>query len=189
MRKEGGGAMSVKLVILGLLMGGEKHPYEMQHIVKMRKVDKFISLYKGSIYYAVEQLKEEGLIEVAEVIREEKYPDKKVYRITERGKDAFYQLMEEQFAKQEQFYDPLYTALIFAKYCDPTKIIGLLEQKICYMEKKIEVLESSFSESKTTIPPTAQYIYTGLIAHAKTDLEWLRRVSEDVKENRWKNEE
>lgn len=173
--------MSVKLIILGLLMGGEKHPYEMQHIMKMRKVDKFISLYKGSIYYAVEQLKDEGLIEISGVIREDKYPDKTVYGITERGKEAFQKLLEQQFAKQEQFYDPIYTALIFAKYCDNKKITELLEQKIKYVKQKIEILEENFAEAK---PRSAHYIYLSLMAHAKTELEWLMCVQEDAREEK-----
>jgi DNA-binding PadR family transcriptional regulator len=48
--------MSMKLVILGILTEGEKHPYEIQHIMKEREMDLYIKLQKGSLYYAVEQL-------------------------------------------------------------------------------------------------------------------------------------
>ncbi len=34
--------MSMRLVILGLLMEGEKHPYEIQQLMKERSMDKYI---------------------------------------------------------------------------------------------------------------------------------------------------
>lgn len=130
--------MSVKLIVLGLLMGGEKHPYEMQHIMKIRKLDKFVSFYKGSLYYAVEQLKDEGFIEVSQVIKEEKRPDKTLYRITEAGKNEFQDLLLQQMSKEEQYYDPLYTALVFARYGDSKKIATVIHQKLSYAEKKFK---------------------------------------------------
>ena len=48
--------MSMKLVILGLLLEGDKHPYEVQHIMKERQMDCYIKYAKGSLYYAFEQL-------------------------------------------------------------------------------------------------------------------------------------
>ncbi len=40
--------MSIKLLILGLLMEGEKHPYEVQQVVKQRGMDCYIKYAKGS---------------------------------------------------------------------------------------------------------------------------------------------
>lgn len=52
--------MSMKLVILGLLLEGDKHPYEVQHIMKERQMDCYIKYAKGSLYYAFEQLEKQG---------------------------------------------------------------------------------------------------------------------------------
>lgn len=38
--------MSMKLVILGLLLEGDKHPYEVQHIMKERQMDCYIKYAK-----------------------------------------------------------------------------------------------------------------------------------------------
>ncbi|MBU2699839.1 DNA-binding PadR family transcriptional regulator [Sporomusaceae bacterium BoRhaA] len=176
--------MSVKLIILGLLMNGEKHPYEMQHIMKMRKMDKFVSFYKGSLYYAVEQLKDEGLIEVSQVIKEEKRPDKTVYKITEAGKNEFQDLLMQQMSKEEQHYDPLYTALVFARYGDSQKIAEVIKQKIKYAEKKIEVMEKALAEISPTTSRAVQYIYRGLIETARAEKKWLQELCADALENR-----
>ena len=56
--------MSMKLVILGLLLEGDKHPYEVQHIMKERQMDCYIKYAKGSLYYAFEQLEKQGAIHI-----------------------------------------------------------------------------------------------------------------------------
>ncbi|MBP2644391.1 MAG: transcriptional regulator, PadR-like family [Firmicutes bacterium] len=172
--------MSVKLIILGLLMGGEKHPYEMQHIMKMRKIDKFVSFYKGSLYYAVDQLKEAGFIEVSQVIKEEKRPDKTIYKISEAGKKEFEDLLIQQMSKEEQQYDPLYTGLIFARYGDSKKIAEVIHIKIKYAEKKIEVIEKALGELSPHTSRAIQFIYKGMIETARTEKKWLQDLYEDA---------
>lgn len=172
--------MSVKLIILGLLMSGDKHPYEMQHFVKERRIDKLIKLYKGSLYYAVDQLKQSGFIEVVEIIKEDKRPDKTVYKITYAGKMKFQDLLLEQFSKEEQYYDPLYSAVMFARYGDKSKIEETIIQKINYVTKKIKVLENMFEERRNAIARPAHYIYISQIEHARTDLNILQSFLDDT---------
>lgn len=175
--------MTVKLIILGLLMGGEKHTYEMQQIMKLRKIDKFICFYRGSLYYAVEQLREEGFIEVSQIIKEEKRPDKTVYRITDAGKEEFQHLLIEQMGKEEQYYDPLYAALMFARYGDNQRIAEVIKQKIKYVEKKIETIETA-AEINPKASRAVQYIFKGMIEIAKTDKKWLQELYEETLANR-----
>lgn len=49
--------MSMKLVILGLLMEKESHPYEIKQTMMEREMHHYIKMRDGSLYYAIEQLK------------------------------------------------------------------------------------------------------------------------------------
>jgi DNA-binding PadR family transcriptional regulator len=149
-------------------------------------MDKFVSLYKGSLYYAVDQLKNEGLIEVAQIIKEEKRPDKTAYKITEAGKREFQELLMAQMAKTEQHYDPLYTALIFARYGDSQRIAEIILQKIRGVETKIESIEKVLTELPTTLPRSVHYIYRGLLETAKAEAKWLQDLYADAAEDRLK---
>jgi DNA-binding PadR family transcriptional regulator len=173
-------AMSVRLVILGLLMGGEKHPYEMQHILKVRQMEKYIKFYEGSLYYAVEQLTKDGFIEVSGVVKEDRRPDKTVYKITGVGRREFQELLMKQFATEERFYDPVYTALIFAGYGDSGKIADIIGKRIQNAENRIEMLEKLYEERGPVIPRSAQYIYIGFIGQARAKLKWLRDLRNDA---------
>ena len=60
--------MSMKLVILGLLLEGDKHPYEVQHIMKERQMDCYIKYAKGSLYDAFEKVERQDAIRVATIV-------------------------------------------------------------------------------------------------------------------------
>ena len=61
--------MSMRLLILGLLMERERHPYEIRQTIKFRNWNESFNLRDGSLYlYAVDQLRQDGLIEASEVV-------------------------------------------------------------------------------------------------------------------------
>ena len=78
--------MSMKLAILGLLLEGDHHPYEIRIKMKDRGMDQYTKLQMGSLYYAVDRLAEDGYIEAVETIQSDSRPDKTIYRITDAGR-------------------------------------------------------------------------------------------------------
>ena len=55
--------MSMKLVILGLLMEANRHTYEIRQTMKERGMNNYMKLQDGSLYYAMDQLHKDGLVE------------------------------------------------------------------------------------------------------------------------------
>lgn len=88
--------MSIKFIILGALMEGDKHPYEIQQLIWEREMDKYVKFQKGSLYYAVNSMEKGGLIEIVDVISDKKRPDKTVYRITATGRAVFQEMLLEE---------------------------------------------------------------------------------------------
>lgn len=121
--------MSMKLVILGLLLEGDKHPYEVQHIMKERQMDCYIKYAKGSLYYAFEQLEKQGAIRITTIVRDTNRPDKTIFHITEEGKQLFHTLLLKQFEAKNQIYKPIYSALSFAHFGDDQELIPILEKR------------------------------------------------------------
>lgn len=121
--------MSMKLVILGLLLEGDKHPYEVQHIMKERQMDCYIKYAKGSLYYAFEQLEKQGAIRVTTIVRDTNRPDKTIFHITDEGKRLFHTLLLKQFEAKNQIYKPIYSALSFAHFGDDQELVPILEKR------------------------------------------------------------
>lgn len=174
--------MSMKIVILGLLMEGEKHPYEIQQIMKERNMDKYIRFQKGSLYYAFERLTKDGLIEVSNVVRDSNRPDRTIHRITEAGRKEFNRLLYEQFNILEPYHDPIYAALCFARYGDEEKIAHILGDRIEVLEKVLAHIKLIYEDHRNQLSRASLHVMMGGIAHTETELKWLRQVYQDAKE-------
>ncbi|MDA8330931.1 MAG: PadR family transcriptional regulator [Candidatus Dormibacteraeota bacterium] len=83
--KTTGGLDLAMLAVLGILMEGDRHPYDIAREVKVRHHEEPPGHTPRSLYHAVEKLCDLGLIEVVETIREGRRPERTVYRITEEG--------------------------------------------------------------------------------------------------------
>ncbi|GMB09664.1 virulence activator alpha [Thermolongibacillus altinsuensis] len=178
--------MSIKLVILGLLMEGDKHPYEIQQIVNERHMKHYIKLAIGSLYYAFEQLEKQGYVEVTDIIRDTNRPDKTVYRITDKGKEYFEQLLLEEMAKHEHVHRSIYAALSFAAYADSQKINNVLQKRIeetkALLEKMRQLYERKRKEEN--VAKLKLYIMTGVIMHLETEIQWLEQLQQAAAQNK-----
>src|SRR5262252_2075083 len=74
------------VTVLCLLRVKPMHPYEMQRLIREWHKDEFLDLKRGSLYHAIERLRQHQCIEVVETVREGRRPERTVYRLTERGR-------------------------------------------------------------------------------------------------------
>jgi len=82
-----------ELLLLGLLSEGRMHGYQMN--VMLSHFAGFIGEVKsGTSYNALRRLERDGFIK-ASIEREGKRPERKVYELTESGRDLFVQLLRE----------------------------------------------------------------------------------------------
>ncbi|WNS41857.1 PadR family transcriptional regulator [Paenibacillus sp. MMS20-IR301] len=176
--------MSMKLLILGLLLERDMHPYEITLVMKERTMDQFIKLQMGSLYYAVDKLAEGGHIEAVEIIRSPDRPDKTIYRITDKGRELMEQLILQQIKTSGQLYHPLYMALALSRYIDQEKVERLLEERIRETEHQVNYAYQVYEEHITVVPRSALHLMYGRYEHSLTELKWLKRLHQDVVDRR-----
>ncbi|AXO94659.1 PadR family transcriptional regulator [Bacillus cereus group sp. MYBK226-2] len=172
--------MSMKLVILGLLLEGDKHPYEVQHIMKERQMDCYIKYAKGSLYYAFEQLEKQGAICITTIVRDTNRPDKTIFHITEEGKQLFHKLLLKQFEAKNQIYKPIYSALSFAHFGNDQELVPILEKKKNDTIQYLHNMQTIYDCSKGKIPRAQLYILQSVIEHITVELQWLNTLLADA---------
>ncbi|AHA07252.1 MULTISPECIES: PadR family transcriptional regulator [Bacillus] len=172
--------MSMKLVILGLLLEGDKHPYEVQHIMKDRQMDYYIKYAKGSLYYAFEQLEKQGAIRITTIVRDTNRPDKTIFHITEEGKQLFHTLLLKQFEAKNQIYKPIYSALSFTHFGDDQELVPILEKKKHDTVQYLHKMQTIYDCSKGKIPRAQLYILQSVIEHITVELQWLSTLLNDA---------
>ncbi|MBP2000519.1 DNA-binding PadR family transcriptional regulator [Paenibacillus shirakamiensis] len=172
--------MSMKLAILGILLEKDMHPYEMRLKMKEKAVDRNAKIQIGSLYYAVDQLALQGYLEVVEVIKSDKRPDKTVYHITDTGIAYFEELLMQQFEMMEPVYHPMYIALAFAKYGDQKKIAAVLKERVRKTEHQVNFYYEIYQDHVGTVSRSVLYLMAGRYEHELTELKWLRKLYEDA---------
>lgn len=178
--------MSMKLFILGLLMEKDRHPYEIRETIKQRNWNATFKLRDGSLYYAVDQLRADGLIEAAEVIPVpgESRPDKTVYRITEQGKSALMDLMVDQMKHQAYPQHPMFAAMPFIKHAEPAKVVELAEKQLETCESRIGHLLDVLEIKKGWLPAGSRMMIEGVIRFSEAERDWLKDLIAQARSGR-----
>ena len=84
---------SIDLVILGIVMEKPQSAYDIQKDVEYHHLSRWTKISVPSIYRKVLQMNEQGYLE-SSIVKGDKFADKAVYSITEKGRAYFGQLME-----------------------------------------------------------------------------------------------
>ncbi|WP_404802022.1 PadR family transcriptional regulator [Bacillus tianshenii] len=179
--------MAMNLVILGLLMEGDKHPYEMQQVMQERHMEHYIKLAKGSLYYAVEKLLKQEQIAVREVVKDQSRPDKTIYYITEKGKGTFQELLKKQFKAETNYYHPMYTALAFIHLGDSEMISRILKDRIEHTKFQLEMLERVYQFYGDGAPHGSVSIMKNAHELCKVELAWLEKLHSDALDGLFEN--
>ena len=82
-----------QLILLGILMEGNMHGYQLNDYVKHAMI-LYTDLKKSTTYFVLDKLEKEGYVS-HEIEREGKRPERRVYEITQKGKVRFYELLRE----------------------------------------------------------------------------------------------
>jgi len=116
-----------ELLLLGLLNEGRMHGYQMNEILS--HFAGFLGEVKsGTAYNALRRMERNGFIE-ASIEREGKRPERKVYELTESGRDLFMRLLRENL-KQFHFAPSADQAgFLFIDKLPKREAIALLEAK------------------------------------------------------------
>jgi DNA-binding PadR family transcriptional regulator len=178
--------LSMKLAILGLLMEGESHPYEIRQKMKERGMQHYSKIQDGSLYYGIEQLHKERLVEAVETVKDTNRPNKTIYRITDEGEIKFQKLLLEQLKQSTPFFHPMYVALKFAFHGNDCEIADILESKIKECEELTVRMKDLYEEHISIVPRSVLHMMWGCYEHSMTELTWLKRLHSDAVEGRLK---
>ncbi|SEO54732.1 PadR family transcriptional regulator [Paenibacillus sp. OV219] len=175
--------MSMRLLILGLLMECERHPYEIRQTIKHRNWNECFKLRDGSLYYAVDQLRQDGLIEAAEVVSVpgDNRPDKTIYRITDAGKASFQDLLHAEFKQNSYPQHPVFLTMPFIRHGDPAKVEALIVIQLADCEARIERMTAVLQLKEGIIPRGSELMIRGFIQFGETEKQWLTTVLADAR--------
>jgi DNA-binding PadR family transcriptional regulator len=102
------------LAVLGLLEDGPLHPYGIQQLIKQWGKDQVINVgQRSTLYKMINRLCEAGLIALHGTSRDQLYPERTSYQLTDDGRAAARQWMAEMLSTPRNEYPEFPAALSF----------------------------------------------------------------------------
>jgi DNA-binding PadR family transcriptional regulator len=178
-------AVSVQLVILGLLAEKPRHGYELRQEVERRLYATYINLSGGSLYYNLGQLERSGHVEKAWAEQKGRYPTRQVYQITPAGTEYLQaevrRLLFDTEAR-DKLFDPLNAALAFGYTMDSSELREALTTQLTWARQRAAWVteQKAYWRTQERISLTHAKIIEHGLAHLQAEIGWLEQFLQDL---------
>ena len=160
--------MDVKTLCLGLLSINEACGYDLKK--EFESIFKhFYSAGYGSIYPALADLAENGLVSCREMPQDGK-PDRKIYRITAAGRECFKNALRET-NPQHKIRSEFLAMLYFADLMEADRLSRLLDERVSELRDAVSHIDQIEKDWGSDTPAGARFVagFGSTIAKAAAD--------------------
>jgi DNA-binding PadR family transcriptional regulator len=179
------------LTVLGMLHTQPLHPYGIQRLIKRWGKDQVVNVgQRTSLYRTIERLEESGLVTVRTTGRDQQYPERTVYEITDAGRAATRQWLEDMLTEPKLEYPEFPVALSHLMMLTPAEALDRLERREQALAALHAGLEAGLAAT-AGLPRVLMLESEYVAATSAAQLAWLRSVIADLRSGRlaWSDEE
>lgn len=178
------------LTVLALLRHQPLHPYGIQRLLKQWGKDLVVNVgQRAGLYRTIDRLLEAGLISVRETGRDQQYPERTVYELTEEGTTALLKWLDEMLSTPKQEFPQFPAALANALMLAPEDLAAALERRERAVAATLAGLEAGLA-GDADLPRIAMLEIEYLREVTAAETRWLRGVIDDLRAGRitWSRE-
>jgi PadR family transcriptional regulator, regulatory protein AphA len=178
--REATGLSTTEYAVLGLLSFGESSGYEMKKAVE-RGVGYVWTAAKSHVYAVLPRLVEGGYATTRRV-KQERRPDKQVYKITRKGERAFKEWLEAPIAERGA-RSPFLLKIFFGDLMSKEALVAHIERRRAEVVRTLE--EYREIEGRIRDDPQSYYGYVTLrwgLAQARAWIRWADQILRELEE-------
>ncbi len=171
-----------ELISLALIYSEPRHAYGINSIVKAMNLEHWGRISPASIYNALSRLSDAGCVDVT-TEKVGNMPERKVYSITERGKERLRDELRQALGQAEMGENPFYLAMSFAFGLRADETIALLQQRISHLETGLRHMECKRSHLEEVGARQAEIILDGGMDHMRVEMKTIERLIEMLRDD------
>jgi PadR family transcriptional regulator, regulatory protein AphA len=172
--------ISAENALLGILMAGPKHGYELHGYMSAR-MNEFWQLSMSQIYALLKRLEREGFV-VSKQEQQENRPVRKTFSLTRTGKERFLAWVESPVRHVRDIRIEFMAKLFFIREIRLRRGDSLIEQQIEVLEKKLKPIEASKEKSADSFE---QLLFSFKTAQTAAVLKWLHECRQVLAKRGW----
>src|SRR5215469_16000981 len=132
------------LAVLSLLHAAPLHPYAMQRLLREWGKDAVVNVgQRANLYKTIGRLLEGGLIAIRKTERDQQYPERTVYELTDAGSRATLNWLTEMLALPRNEFPQFPAALSFIMLLPPADAAAVLRQRAAPMRSQLAAMDAS----------------------------------------------
>jgi DNA-binding PadR family transcriptional regulator len=171
------------LAILGLLENGPMHPYGIQRLLKQWGKDQVVNVgQRTSLYRMIVRLEDAGLITVGATERDERYPERTVYHLTDSGRTVCREWLAEILTTPRNEFPEFPAGLSFVMLLPPETAGELLGQRRERLSKRLSELQQELASEVDgqPVPRFALLEAEYQVAVTEAEARWIDNILQDL---------
>ena len=165
-----------------MLVPGPLHPYGIQRLIRHWGKDQVVNVgQRANLYKTIKRLHEAGLIAVRQTERDQQYPERTVYELTEKGRRALPGWLDSMLATVRNEFPQFPAALSFAMLLPPAEVRAGLEQRAAVLRDELAGIEQGLENLPAALPRVTLLDDEYRRAVVAAELAWIDGVLEDLR--------
>ena len=170
------------LAVLGLLGAGPLHPYGLQRLLKLWGKDEVVNVgNRANLYKTIKRLHEADLIAVRQTERDQLYPERTVYELTDEGRKVSLEWLDNMLSKPRNEFPEFPAALSFAMVLGPEGVRVALERRAEQIRASLAELERRLDAESSDLPRVVLIEDEYRRTMIRAELQWVEGVVEDLR--------
>ena len=175
-------ASPLALAVLSLLEVGPLHPYGIQRLIKQWGKDKVVNVgNRANLYKTIKRLDDAGLIAVRLTERDQQYPERTVYELTDEGRSQAREWLAHMLSTPRNEFPEFPAALSFAMLLGPEGMLSALERRADLLEADVAAYRRDVEVYSGSLPRVTLLDDEYRVAVVTAELAWMRGVIDDLR--------
>lgn len=164
------------LTVLSLLAYEPLHPYRMQRLMQLWGKDRVVNVnQRANLYKTIKRLDEGRLIAVKQTEKDQQYPERTVYELTEAGREQAEAWLVQMLSVPRNEFPEFPAALSFVMMLAPGQAGAVLQDRAEALRQNLAELESELG-TNDQLPRVTLLETEYLRAVTAAELGWLEAV-------------
>lgn len=171
----------LNLTVLGMLGGGPLHPYAIQSRMKAWGKDRVVDVsQRATLYKTIDRLRAAGLIAVTKTERDQRFPERTLYALTDEGLRVGRQWLTEMLSTPRNEFPEFPAALSFVFGLTADEAATALEGRARLLRESIVAHDLELHDESG--PPRLFLLETEYLrAVTAAELEWVEKIVDDIR--------
>jgi DNA-binding PadR family transcriptional regulator len=170
------------MAVLSMLVPGPLHPYGIQRLIKHWGKDKVVNVgQRANLYKTIKRLHEAGLIAVRQTERDQQYPERTVYELTDEGRREVSVWLADMLATVRNEFPQFPAALSFAMLLSPGQVLAMLEQRAAVLREDLDRIGQDLENLSASLPRVTLLDDEYRRAVTAAELAWIDGLLDDLR--------